>query len=71
LPNKLHFRQLGRESERILNLSLMLAAVPTMLWRRRAVPSAGAGMLPREDLLWQSSKHAASQRLSGISSGVV
>lgn len=46
-----YFRQLGLR-ERILNLSLMLAAVLTMLWRQ--VPSVQelTRMLAREDLLW-------------------
>ncbi len=46
-----YIRQLGLRN-RILNLSLMLAAVLTLLWRQ--VPSVQelTRMLAREDLLW-------------------
>ena len=59
------FRQLGMR-ERVLNLSLMLAAVLKLLWRQ--VPSVQelTRMLAREDLLWckavQVSQQAVSQR---------
>ena len=60
-----YYRQLGMR-DRILNLSLMLAAVLTLLWRQ--VPSVQelTRMLAREDLLWckaiQVSQQALSQR---------
>lgn len=60
-----YFRSLGLR-ERILNLSLMLAAVVTLLWRQ--VPSVQelTRMLAREDLLWckvlKVSQQALSQR---------
>lgn len=60
-----YIRQLGLRN-RILNLSLMLAAVLTMLWR--GVPSVQelTRMLAREDLLWcravKVSQQAISQR---------
>ncbi len=66
-----YFRQLGMR-ERILNLSLMLAAVLTLLWRQ--VPSVQelTRMLAREDLLWckavQVSQQAVSQRFLGFPS---
>jgi hypothetical protein len=59
------YRQLGLRN-RVLNLSLMLAAVLTLLWR--GVPSVQelTRMLAREDLLWckavQVSQQALSQR---------
>ena len=60
-----YYRQLGLR-ERILNLSLMLAAVLTMLWRN--VPSVQelTRMLARENLLWckavKVSQQAVDQR---------
>ena len=60
-----YIRQLGLRN-RILNLSLMLAAVLTLLWR--GVPSVQelTRILAREDLLWcravEVSQQAVSQR---------
>lgn len=58
-----YFRQLGMR-ERILNLSLMLAAVLTMLWRQ--VPSVQelTRMIAREDLLWCKAVQVCQQGLS-------
>lgn len=60
---RLYFRQLGLRN-RILNLSLMLAAVLTMLWRQ--VPSVQelTRMLAREDLLWCKATIVSQQALS-------
>ena len=60
---QLYFRQLGLRN-RILNLSLMLAAVLTMLWRQ--VPSVQelTRMLTREDLLWCKATVVSQQALS-------
>jgi hypothetical protein len=64
-----YFRTLGLR-ERILNLSLMVAAVVTLLWRQ--VPSVQelTRMLAREDLLWckavKVSQQAVSQRFLGF-----
>ena len=48
---QLYFRSLGLRN-RILNLSLMLAAVLTMLWRQVSSVQQLTRMLAREDLLW-------------------
>jgi hypothetical protein len=60
---QLYFRQLGLRN-RILNLSLMLAAVLTMLWRQ--VPSVQelTRVLAREDLLWCKATVVSQQALS-------
>lgn len=60
---QLYFRTLGLRN-RILNLSLMLAAVLTMLWRQ--VPSVQelTRMLAREDLLWCKATVVSQQALS-------
>ena len=60
---RLYFRSLGLRN-RILNLSLMLAAVLTMLWRQ--VPSVQelTRMLAREDLLWCKATVVSQQALS-------
>jgi hypothetical protein len=60
---RLYFRSLGLRN-RILNLSLMLAAVLTMLWRQ--VPSVQelTRMLAREDLLWCKATIVSQQALS-------
>lgn len=68
-----YYRQLGLR-DRILNLSLMLAAVLTMLWRN--VPSVQelTRMLARENLLWCKavtvSQQALSQRFLSFPSGL-
>ena len=58
-----YYRQLGLR-ERILNLSLMLAAVLTMLWRN--VPSVQelSRMLARENLLWCNAVNVSQQAVS-------
>lgn len=60
---RLYFRSLGLRN-RILNLSLMLAAVLTILWRQ--VPSVQelTRMLAREDLLWCKATVVSQQALS-------
>jgi len=60
---QLYFRSLGLRN-RILNLSLMLAAVLTILWRQ--VPSVQelTRMLAREDLLWCKATVVSQQALS-------
>ncbi|MBD0309536.1 MAG: IS4 family transposase [Microcoleus sp. T1-bin1] len=57
------YRQLGLR-DRILNLSLMLAAVLTLLWRN--VPSVQelTRMLNRENLLWAKAVEVSQQALS-------
>lgn len=58
-----YYRQLGLRN-RILNLSLMVAAVLTLLWRQ--VPSVQelTRLLEREDLLWCRATKIAQQSLS-------
>ena len=58
-----YYRQLGLRS-RILNLSLMVAAVLTILWRQ--VPSVRelTRMLAREELLWCQAVKVSQQALS-------
>lgn len=58
-----YYRLLGMR-ERILNLSLMLAAVLTMVWRN--VPSVQelTRMLARENLLWSKAVEVSQQALS-------
>jgi len=60
---RLYFRALGLRN-RILNLSLMRAAVLTILWRQ--VPSVQelTRMLAREDLLWCKATIVSQQALS-------
>jgi Transposase DDE domain len=68
-----YYRQLGLR-DRLLNLSLMLAAVLTMLWRN--VPSVQelTRLLARENLLWCKavavSQQAVSQRFLSFPSGL-
>lgn len=58
-----YYRQLGLRN-RLLNLSLMVAAVLTLIWRQ--VPSVQelTRLLEREDLLWCRAKKVAQQSLS-------
>ena len=58
-----YYRQLGLRN-RLLNLSLMVAAVLTLLWRQ--VPSVQelTRLLEREDLLWCRTTKLAQQSLS-------
>jgi hypothetical protein len=58
-----YYRQLGMR-ERILNLSLMVAAVLTLLWRK--VPGARelTRMLEREGFLWCVPQHVSQQAMS-------
>lgn len=58
-----YYRQLGLRA-RILNLSLMVAAVLTLLWRQ--VPSVQelTRLLAREDLLWCRAAKVSQQALS-------
>jgi hypothetical protein len=58
-----YYRLLGMR-ERVLNLSLMLAAVLTMVWRN--VPSVQelTRMLARENLLWSKAVEVSQQALS-------
>jgi hypothetical protein len=58
-----YYRQLGLRN-RLLNLSLMVAAVLTLIWRQ--VPSVQelTRLLEREDLLWCRATKVAQQSLS-------
>jgi hypothetical protein len=58
-----YYKQLGLR-DRVLNLSLMVAAVLTLLWRQ--VPSVQelTRLLAREDLLWCRATKIAQQSLS-------
>ncbi len=60
-----YYRQLGLR-DRVLNLSLMLAAVLTLLWRKVPGVQELTRMLARENLLWcqavEVSQQAVSQR---------
>ena len=61
--NKKHYKQLGLRN-RIINLSLMVAVVLTLLWRQ--VPSVQelTRLLAREDLLWCRATKIAQQSLA-------
>ena len=58
-----YYRQLGLR-ERVLNLSLMVAAVLTLLWRQVAGVQELTRLLAREDLLWCHATKVSQQALS-------
>src|SRR4028118_404529 len=58
-----YYRQLGLR-DRILNLSLMVAAVLTLLWRQVASVQELNRLLAREDLLWCRATKVSQQALS-------
>ena len=58
-----YYKQLGLR-DRVLNLSLMVAAVLTLLWRQVPGVQELNRLLAREDLLWCRSTNVAQQSLS-------
>lgn len=58
-----YYRQLGLR-DRILNLSLMVAAVLTLLWRQVPGVQELTRLLAREDLLWCPCTKVSQQALS-------
>ncbi len=58
-----YYRQLGMR-DRILNLSLMMAAVLTLLWRQVPGVQELTRLLAREDLLWCRATKVSQQALS-------
>ena len=58
-----YYKQLGLR-DRILNLSLMVAAVLTLLWRQVPGVQELTRLLAREDLLWCCATRVAQQSLS-------
>ena len=58
-----YYRQLGMR-ERILNLSLMVAAVLTLLWRQVAGVQELTRLIAREDLLWCRAIKVSQQAMS-------
>ncbi|BAZ33789.1 hypothetical protein NIES4074_63030 (plasmid) [Cylindrospermum sp. NIES-4074] len=58
-----YYKQLGLR-DRVLNLSLMVAAVLTLLWRQVPGVQELTRLLAREDLLWCRSTNIAQQSLS-------
>lgn len=58
-----YYRQLGLRN-RVLNLSLMVAAVLTLLWRQVAGVQELTRLLAREDLLWCHATKVSQQALS-------
>jgi hypothetical protein len=58
-----YYRQLGLR-DRILNLSLMVAAVLSLLWRQVAGVQELTRLLAREDLLWCPCTKVSQQALS-------
>lgn len=58
-----YYKQLGLR-DRIINLSFMVAAVLTLLWRQVPGVQELARLLAREDLLWCRATNIAQQSLS-------
>jgi len=69
-----YYKELGLR-DRVLNLSLMVAAVLTLLWRQVPGVQELTRLLAREDLLWCCRTVVAQQSLSahisGISGGII
>lgn len=60
---KKYYKQLGLR-DRVLNLSLMVAAVLTLLWRQVPGVQELTRLLAREDLLWCHATNVSQQSLS-------